>query len=158
MPTRSLTVFSEVSQDFVKKLGEIGASPSGPYVDGRSLSGILKQLTQMVSCEFTPGTTVSEDGTVIAVTDDVEVKCGFTPKLALLLMESGTGSRMYAKMFGMDLAALKDYAWQLRDASTNALTNNAMRFNNMAENDSTVVTILNAITVNARPHKLIVLG
>lgn len=159
MADRTVTAYNADAQDFTGKLAAAASGPGKtPYVDGRELAAILKQCTQMVSAVFTPGTTVDDAGNVIADADDVQVKCGFVPKLAVLVMENGAATELYLKTFGMQLAAIKDYAFKLVNAVAPAWTNNAMRFANKAETDITYVTVLNGITTNTKIHSLLVLG
>lgn len=159
MATRTVTATKTTAADFTEKLVAAADGPGGSnFVDGRLLSSILAQTAQFVWGNFTPGTTTDDDGNTIASTDDLEISCGFIPKLAILTMVDGASTAFYIKSWGLHAAAIKDYSWYIAPAAAQVFTDNTIRFHNIAEDDRKYCTLLDGALTNAKAHYYFILG
>lgn len=156
MADRTLTVYDDVANDFTAKLMNAASGPGkAPYIDGRELSGILRQSTQMVSGAILIGTATDDNGDAILTGDDIQLHIGFTPKVILVSDGNDATPKLYLKMLGMGIVLSKDYSLEL---VAPALTNNSVRFNNVAEDNADYVTIFTGITVDAKYLTFVALG
>ncbi len=106
MATLDLTAKIPEAEDFLTKIRDAADGPGdAPYVDGRVLAAFLSMNPQLVQGVILPATTVADDGTVIAATDDVVIDCGFVPRLVVVQDSAGA---IYLNMQGqLDTDTLK---------------------------------------------------
>jgi len=139
---------------------------AAPYIDGRFLAGVLSESTQVVSGQFTPDTTLDEDGDVIAAGDDLQILCGFVPKLVILFIEiDATTSEMFVVVPGMqalgvgvDFALKLILAADLDAAGAITFAADRIKMTNVAGDNPNYVTFLAAITDTAKVHKFQIFG
>lgn len=167
MPQRTLQGPSDIAYRPQDQMRDLADGPgAAPYIDGRFLAGVLSETSQVVSGVFTPGTTEDEDGDTIAAGDDVQIRCGFVPKLIVLFIKQAAAtSELFLVFPGMNLiGGDEDFALKmilkadLDAAATITFLKDRIKQTNFAGDNPNYVTILNAITIDAKEHHYLIFG